>query len=687
MYRLGVVGVFIVSACGGGSGTPDAGPTGGGDAPQTSCGDGIASGAEMCDGADLGGHTDCQALGYYDAAPLTCTATCELDTSQCSGSCGDGIVQPDHEYCDGADPATTCTDLGFGAGAITCARCAPDLGDCKYFGWHRDYLPFDVRSISGTDDANVWVTGVSGTAHWDGASWQAFTPPGACGVGYSEFGAVGAAGPGDVWLGYDATIIHVTPSACVKYILGGTNTVQVSSIVPLAANDVWLLGYNTVWHFDGQAWTSHDVDLEAIWVAGHDDVWGVDASNTIHHFDGSTWTTTTLGEQRAFYTIWGTGPNDIYAGGRSYAASQYDTAVVEHYDGTTWSELTLDLPADANDWVTSIAGAEQHLFVGLHNTNAVRVREGNGWTPLATPELRAHTLIYASPTGHLFVVPAAFPQVFRYEGTDQRDLSMGTPSSVAPVSASEMYAVTTPSTGTQYLYSFDGQFWRQDTSVPFVRAVTTALSGDVLLLANDGLHTRTGSTWSVATPGLTEGDLMWAASPTDVWVREGAFRIHHWDGTTDTVCATCTFTVRALWGASSTDVYAAPDSGPLKHWDGTSWTDVANAPDAYDLFGWASNDIVALDDAGAVWHFDGSIWDPISFPFPSIHLRSIWGTSSHDLFVADDGPDVFHYDGARWSPVSIPNAFRIRGIAGIGDTAIFFDFSGPAHLLVRTHPW
>src|SRR5689334_9172537 len=96
MYRV-VVGVIVLAACGGGSSKP------GGDAqplPPPGCGDGIASGAEMCDGTDLRGRTSCQDLGYYDAGPLACTTTCDLDTSQCAGTCGDGVVQEGHEYCD-----------------------------------------------------------------------------------------------------------------------------------------------------------------------------------------------------------------------------------------------------------------------------------------------------------------------------------------------------------------------------------------------------------------------------------------------------------------------------------------------------------------------------------------------------------------------------------------------------------
>jgi len=468
------------------------------------------------------------------------------------------------------------------------------------------------------------------------------------------------------------------------------NPVEESSIVALAANDVWAAGPSNTWHFDGQTWTAYPVGLVSMWVAGHDDVYGVDGSIIVHHFDGSSWTTTSLASQRTLVAIWGTSPNDIYAGGRNWAAaSPYQTSVVEHYDGVTWSELTIDEVIEQNDSVTSIAGADNHVFIGLHNTNAVRVLEPHGFTTLATPELRAQTQLFALPSGYLFVIPNGFQQLFRFDGTDERDLSMGTPSSIAPVSASEMYAVVTIYTGNNHLFVFDGFSWREDTSVPLVEAVTTALSGDVLLLASDGIHTRSGSTWSTATPGSPAGDLMmWAASPTDVWLLDSAGHLHHWDGATDSVCATCTMFggLRQLWGASSTDLYAVNDVSALLHWDGTAWSAAATPSGFYPsrLHGWGSNDMVAIAD-NDVWHYDGTTWTPMSFPFPSLQLRHIWGTSLHDLFVANGQSDVFHYDGQRWSPVKIPTAFQLSGITGAGDAVVFFDRW--AHHLVRTHPW
>src|SRR6185503_19698569 len=44
------------------------------------CGDGLITGAEQCDGIELGG-ADCTVRGFYDAAGLACSSSCELDTT------------------------------------------------------------------------------------------------------------------------------------------------------------------------------------------------------------------------------------------------------------------------------------------------------------------------------------------------------------------------------------------------------------------------------------------------------------------------------------------------------------------------------------------------------------------------------------------------------------------------------
>lgn len=63
------------------------------------CGDGVAAGAEQCDGKDLRGAT----CGTND---LRCSSDCTLDYSGCPASCGDGVIT-DNEEC---EPGLSCAN-------------------------------------------------------------------------------------------------------------------------------------------------------------------------------------------------------------------------------------------------------------------------------------------------------------------------------------------------------------------------------------------------------------------------------------------------------------------------------------------------------------------------------------------------------------------------------------------------
>ncbi len=88
---------------------------------------------EVCDGADLAGHT-CQSFGFYSGS-LVCAAGCtDFDLSGCTGTCGDG-AQNGAEVCDGNDlDGQTCVSIGFDAGGLACRLdcMAFDTSDCSY---------------------------------------------------------------------------------------------------------------------------------------------------------------------------------------------------------------------------------------------------------------------------------------------------------------------------------------------------------------------------------------------------------------------------------------------------------------------------------------------------------------------------------------------------------------------------
>jgi hypothetical protein len=95
----------------------------------TDCGDGLVEGNEQCDGNNLAGSS-CQSLGFPGGGTLTCTNTCQFNTAQCSNEfCGDGIRNA-NEQCDCGNQGVNCTNAqlgnqncqtqGFDGGALSC---------------------------------------------------------------------------------------------------------------------------------------------------------------------------------------------------------------------------------------------------------------------------------------------------------------------------------------------------------------------------------------------------------------------------------------------------------------------------------------------------------------------------------------------------------------------------------------
>ncbi|MDY0000478.1 MAG: hypothetical protein RBU30_04200, partial [Polyangia bacterium] len=103
------------------------------------CGNGVAQGAEVCDGADYKGET-CESQGFITGS-LACSVTCDaLVTTGCSGTpvCGNGVIEG-LETCDGSSNlgGQTCTSLGYSGGTLGCGLgCSLTTFGCN--GWTCD---------------------------------------------------------------------------------------------------------------------------------------------------------------------------------------------------------------------------------------------------------------------------------------------------------------------------------------------------------------------------------------------------------------------------------------------------------------------------------------------------------------------------------------------------------------------
>jgi cysteine-rich repeat protein len=103
----------------------------------TTCGDGVITSPEVCDGTNLGGN-DCTDGGYVGAAGARCADGCRaLDLSSCTAACRNGVREPG-EACDPGSTATAtcdtdCTAPTCGDGLCNAAageRASTCPGDC-----------------------------------------------------------------------------------------------------------------------------------------------------------------------------------------------------------------------------------------------------------------------------------------------------------------------------------------------------------------------------------------------------------------------------------------------------------------------------------------------------------------------------------------------------------------------------
>jgi hypothetical protein len=112
----------------------------------TDCGDGVIEGSEQCDFNNLGGAT-CQSQGFPGGGTLQCTLSCVLNTGMCANNfCGDGIVNG-QDQCDCGNQGQNCTaaqlgnqscvSRGFDGGALACNspnNCSFNEGACYECG-------------------------------------------------------------------------------------------------------------------------------------------------------------------------------------------------------------------------------------------------------------------------------------------------------------------------------------------------------------------------------------------------------------------------------------------------------------------------------------------------------------------------------------------------------------------------
>jgi hypothetical protein len=286
-------------------------------------------------------------------------------------------------------PSKITFSVAIGVGMVVAAA-IPALAVISSTGWSISYqLPGqtgstdEVNAVAATGPDDAWAVGgkpgvlhgqgvgVPAVFHWNGRSWSQVALPGPVHVGY--FSAVSASSATDVWA------------------IGGCN----SGCTSFAAN--WN-GVKWTWHSSPAAADSAMAAFSPsdVWVAdyGHLDEW---TGNSWRRFSAPGW--------NGVWTIAGTGPKNIWAGGLASGTLQPE---VLHWNGTSWSNLRLPalaLPTNGEAVPQSIAvdSASDVWVDGIIEYP----QPSTGLT-----EFKPFVLHWNGSTWQQLAVPASFPSGF-----------------------------------------------------------------------------------------------------------------------------------------------------------------------------------------------------------------------------------------------------------------------------------
>ena len=300
---------------------------------------------------------------------------------------------------------------------------------------------------------------------------------------------------------------HVKATSVADGTSAGTGMVVVGTPIPpntlltsvwgSGPNDVWAVGFDTIYHWDGTQWTSTFIEskygpfavrLETVRGNGPNDVWTVGDSIALEfkHWDGTSWTDFQPNEDAFVFGLWGV-PGDMWAVGDTASSRVY------HWDGVTWTPQFLQTTTGQTDWMQTAWGS---------SPNDVWAAGGGDDT--------GNNLRAAS--------------VFHWDGTAWEQKISG---------------LTSPILG----------LWGSGTN-------------DIWAVGENGLIAHwDGGAWTPFASGTTQ--LLWnvwGSGPDDVWAVGNGGTVLHWNGTAwSSIPTSTTNALRSVWGSGPNDVWVVGD--------------------------------------------------------------------------------------------------------------------------------
>ncbi|HEY4182905.1 MAG TPA: hypothetical protein VGM90_39045 [Kofleriaceae bacterium] len=639
------------------------------------CGDGVLGPVEQCDG-DVHRDLGCGAFGYY-AGELTCSNFCQFTTDACVGRCGDGEIQPLHEYCDGVLPSGgSCVGLGFDLGALKCGvGCSPDLAGCGSLGWTRAHevssIPQDlwggygrVGVVYRTGDAyvlsdgewtkapdqytqiagsatTVWALGPDAAARWTKAGgWEALQPPWPLGTELT-----------DAW-GSDQLGLFVSE----------TNDVGIDRLV----GDTWTV-FSGLWGSGARFGTT----TSKLWIVDNGITYGGVVPNNAQTYDG----TNVVDLHTAADTFVESGTGEIWI---------YDGSTAHVFGGVGYAAGTMDAGAIAASLDGIYGGTSMHATG--HSTQEVY---GGVSSPLFFSDLPDLVVgAFASDgRGTLYVGSSSGLFVNRYgEWRNVATLLFG----------SSMLALPrTPLVAVSYLDSFSIN--SNGGHVPLglpeggcqIAALTT--SSHVLAGCPSGFFVDA----DVIAPGITVGRFWGSRDGNTYALTYGDGVLTSDDGATWTAAITGQ-PITEIAGDTLDDLYvviSTEQGSSLAHWNGTDLDTLLDGVQGAPMVS-ATTVYIMKDDALVT--YDRATHVMGAQPLPS-HATVVTYADDTLFALADSqerGSPLYAFDGSQWIPVRLPEGMNeIGAMTHAGRTLVLQErvtgpvANRPVWFLSRTGPW
>jgi formylglycine-generating enzyme required for sulfatase activity len=333
----------------------------------------------------------------------------------------------------------------------------------------------------------------------------------------------------------------------------------------------------------------------------------------------------------ALFSVWGTGPDDIFASG------EYGTIL--HFDGRVWGPMHTDTRYELRA-ISGSSPGDVYAVGGLDQKSVILHFNGMEWRRLIGGDGREiyipvrQNAVWVSNDGHDIFV--AGPDGLNRGSALFKQRVVGLP--VNDANESRL---------SERMFVHINGLWGANSTDLFAVGYAKAQPPGVIMRFD-------GEVWWIMERPPVKLNAIWGSSAADVFAVGDGGAILHFDGKKWSNQENgASGRLNGVWGASHGDVFAVGERGMIFHFDGQWWSPMNSGVNEqlFGVWGISGKNVFAVGEHGVILHYDGAAWTEMSRRASAQPLRSISGVSGADIYVSADEDGVLHFDGASWRPV------------------------------------